>query len=106
GPRFTPEFDAGEYVVVPNLLGAGVDSIEIAVASHGDTDHAGGLAAVLEAVPISALFSGEPERIGMPSAVQCRAGQTWRLGEATLEVLWPVDVEGLAPNDRSCVVRM
>ena len=51
GPAVPDGFDAGERVVAPTLHAQGVRRIDVAVASHGDNDHAGGLPAVRRAFP-------------------------------------------------------
>ncbi len=49
GSRDRP--DPGERIVVPALLTLGITRLSLVSASHGDSDHAGALPAVLDAVP-------------------------------------------------------
>src|SRR5207302_35837 len=44
GPR-TPESDAGRRIVVPFLRRQGAGRVAVAVATHGDADHLGGMPA-------------------------------------------------------------
>lgn len=52
GGQRTPEFDTGARVIVPFLRSRGNPRIDTIVVSHPHTDHYGGLAAVLSAVPV------------------------------------------------------
>ena len=56
GVAVPERFDAGERVVVPALGALGVAALDLVVASHADLDHAGGLPAVLRAVPVRRLW--------------------------------------------------
>src|SRR5207247_1369747 len=101
GPR-TPESDAGRRVVIPFLRRHGARRLALAVATHGDADHLGGLPAVVDAFhPALVLEPGEP--LGRPlyleflAAVEA-AGSRWHparrgdrieLDRVTLEVLSP-----------------
>lgn len=49
-------FDIGRDVVVPLLKKRGVRSLDLAAATHLELDHIGGLAAVVESIPVSALL--------------------------------------------------
>ena len=52
-------FEVGEDLLVPLLKKRGVRSIDYLVATHGDADHIGGLAAVVEQLPVKRiLFNG------------------------------------------------
>ena len=72
GPR-TPESDAGRRVVVPFLRRQGVGRVAVAVATHGDADHLGGMPAVVDAFdPELVLEPGEP--LGRPLYLEFLAG--------------------------------
>ncbi|PYP00510.1 MAG: DNA internalization-related competence protein ComEC/Rec2 [Gemmatimonadetes bacterium] len=101
GPRI-PGDDAGRRVVVPFLRRQGVERLAVAVATHGDADHLGGLPAVVDAFdPEVVLEPGEP--LGRPlyleflAAVEAsgarwhaaRAGDRVELDGVVLEVLSP-----------------
>lgn len=49
-------FEVGRDVVVPLLMKRGVHSLDAVFLSHADMDHIGGLAAVLDAIPVRRLF--------------------------------------------------
>jgi competence protein ComEC len=77
GPRFG-EYDIGERVVVPAIRKAGVRRLDVMLLSHADADHAGGAAAVYQALPVSRVLSGEPEKL-MPQlgARPCDNDESW-----------------------------
>lgn len=121
GPR-TPESDAGRRVVVPFLRRQGVGRVAVAVATHGDADHLGGMPAVVDAFsPELVLEPGEP--LGRPLYLEflagveasgarwhpARAGDRIEVDGVVLEVLSP-DAQWLAlpldVNDHGVVLRV
>jgi competence protein ComEC len=110
GPRYSPETDAGQRVLVP-LLRALDERVDLLVLSHRDTDHTGGAAALLAAHPGAALAGsleeGHPLRsVRAPS--QCLAGQHWRWDGVDFRFLHPTGAQLAAgrPNAASCVLRI
>ncbi len=121
GPRI-PGSDAGRRVVVPFLRRQGVGRLAVAVATHGDADHLGGLPAVVEAfAPELVLEPGEP--LGRPlyleflAAVEAsgarwhpaRAGDRIEVDGVVLEVLSPDSLWMRLPldvNDHGVVLRV
>lgn len=53
-------FDAGERIVVPFLQGQGLTQLDVLLVSHADADHAGGAVAVLKAMQVQEVVSGQP----------------------------------------------
>lgn len=104
GPSFGPDFTAGSAVVVPWLRQAGVRRLDMLVVSHGDADHAGGLADILAAVPAARILASAPARLR--GAESCRAGQRWHWDGFAFEILHPVPGDGLTGNNASCVLRV
>ncbi|MCM3785773.1 ComEC/Rec2 family competence protein [Neobacillus mesonae] len=52
-------YEVGESLLVPLLKKRGIQKLDAVILSHGDQDHAGGLQAVLENIPVSAfMFNG------------------------------------------------
>jgi len=85
GPR-TPGFDAGASVVAPFLRRNGVARLAVAVASHGDADHLGGLPTVVRDFrPELVLEPGQPRGSGIYRrflAAAAEAGSRWRPARA------------------------
>lgn len=77
GPAVSDSFSAAATAVIPFLRYQGIASIDTLVLSHGDNDHAGGLAHMLEAMPIEGVYYGEKIR-GLPAVNHhCDAGTKW-----------------------------
>src|SRR5690606_28055674 len=52
-------YEIGEDLLVPLLMKRGVRRIDLMIATHGDLDHVGGLAAVAQALPTERIvFNG------------------------------------------------
>ncbi len=85
GPRVAGR-DAGAAVVVPFLRQRGVRRLAVVAASHGEADHAGGLPAVLRAIPADLVL--EPGEALASSLYRewlagvARAGARWRAARA------------------------
>jgi len=121
GPR-TPESDAGRRIVVPFLRRQGAGRVAVAVATHGDADHLGGMPAVVEAFdPELVLEPGEP--LGRPLYLEflarveesgarwhpARAGDRIEVDGVGLEVLSPDSLWMTLPldvNEHGVVLRV
>ena len=119
GPSYGQDSDAGQRVLVPLLRARGERRVDSLVLSHRDTDHVGGVAAILAALPVGELRTGlepsHPLRLskgldGQPALhVDCETGQSWEWDGVRFEVLHPSAHAwhpGLKPNAMSCVVRV
>ncbi len=106
GPAVADGFDAGERVVVPALRALGVPRLDRLVVSHGDHDHAGGLAAVQGVLPPSELLMPPGLAVGAAAAAACEAGQAWQWDGVLLEFLHPTPGFPYLGNESSCVLRV
>ncbi|MEK4514471.1 ComEC/Rec2 family competence protein [Paenibacillus sp. FSL H8-0122] len=96
-------FEVGAKTLLPLLKQRGIHRLDAVILTHGDQDHAGGLQAVLEGLPVSALlFNGtladtEPYTKLMTTALEAgvrlypvQQGMTLEPDDATrLNFLWP-----------------
>ncbi|MBN8511124.1 MAG: MBL fold metallo-hydrolase, partial [Burkholderiales bacterium] len=111
GPRYAPEADAGQRVLLPLLRARGETRIDRLVLSHRDIDHVGGAAALLAGVEVAAIASslepGHPlRRAGVPHE-PCAAGGRWQWDGVDFEWLHPLPgAAGASPNALSCVLRV
>jgi competence protein ComEC len=117
GPQTSPDVDAGSRVLVPLLRARGEARIDVLMLSHRDTDHVGGAASILAALPVLALSSSltadhpllaDAQSRGVPHRL-CIAGQSWDWDGVRFAVLQPVaedHVRHLKPNALSCVLRV
>jgi competence protein ComEC len=105
GPAIPDGFDAGDRVVVPALHALGVRSLDMAVVSHGDNDHAGGFPAVARAFPpmLALTPDGAPS---LPHGHPCIAGTRWRWDGVRFSFLHPPRYFPYLGNDAGCVLRV
>jgi competence protein ComEC len=113
GPVFRSGFDTGGEIVLPLAKRSGRDDLDLLVLSHGDSDHAGGAGALLEAFPDARLVHGPdvewpgdvPE---VPEARRevCERGRRWMWDGVAFAILHPE--AGFAPlgNESSCVLEV
>ena len=113
GPAYSRERDAGERVLLPLLRARGEPRIDLLMLTHRDTDHVGGAAALMAAMPValmsSSLDAAHALRGSGVDHRRCDAGQRWRWDGVDFEVLHPAagDHERtLKPNAMSCVLRV
>ncbi len=98
GPAWDEGFDAGRSVVVPYLLQQGVRRIDRLLLSHGDNDHAGGVAAVRRLLDVD-------DEIGTDQGRPCRDGEAWTWDGVSFELLHP-DGGAWSDNNGSCVLHI
>lgn len=111
GPRYSPQANAGNRIILPYLRAAGVGRIHGLVVSHEDQDHAGGMAAVLEGLPVEWVTSSIAARgqTSRPGHRPCHAGQSWEWDGVRFDMLHPQPADYLErrkDNDLSCVLRV
>lgn len=112
GPRYTPAADAGERVILPYLRWRGIGQLDALVVSHLDSDHSGGAASILRALPIARVLTSidptHPVLAGAQRIERCEAGQRIASGALDARVLHPLaadyDRPGVTTNALSCVV--
>ncbi len=112
GPRFSPDADAAERVLVPYLHARGIGRVDALFISHKDADHAGGAASLLSEIPVTQLWSSmEPGNrllAGRNDVARCEAGRVLTLGELRVTMLSPdaglYDRPRASTNSKSCVI--
>ena len=104
GPIWRGGGSAGERVLLPYLRHRGIRRVDRLIVSHSDLDHAGGVQALTEYMPVSEILAGEAMPWHEPAASPCRAGTAWSWSGVRFSILHP----GAAPrpqgNAASCVV--
>ena len=105
GPEYPSGFSAAAAVVEPFLATLRRPRIDRLVLSHGDRDHAGGIAYLVETLDVEQVQSGEPGRVGL-GALPCRAGERWQWDGVGFEFLHPLPEPVRSGNDSSCVLRV
>jgi len=105
GPLYSAESDAGQRVVVPYLRMLGINRIDMLMVTHRDTDHSGGTASVLAALPVGEVRSSLTGSVGQ----RCLAGQAWNWDGVVFEILHPSVADYVRDgksNHLSCVLRV
>ncbi|MBX3609958.1 MAG: DNA internalization-related competence protein ComEC/Rec2 [Hydrogenophaga sp.] len=105
GPRWNPEADAGDRIVLPLLRSLGVRP-DLIMISHRDSDHAGGAQALRDAFPEAQWRSSYDD----DAEHHCLAGQQWTWDGVRFDVLHPSPSDyarpGMSTNAMSCVLRV
>jgi competence protein ComEC len=104
GPKFYGGTDTGQEVVIPYLQAEGIKAPDLVVVSHGDNDHAGGLASLRAAYPGVPVLSGDAERFA--GAEPCERGQHWDWDGIEFTILSPDAGLPYTGNNSSCVLRI
>lgn len=94
GPRYGPEADAGQWVVLPYVWAMG-ERLDAVIVSHADSDHAGGAASVARAFPQARWLSSYDEH----AERRCVAGQHWQWDGVRFELAHP-SPEDYGPDGR------
>lgn len=103
GPRFRSGFDTGSGVVAPYLRSRGINIVDLLVISHGDMDHRGGMAGLMDALPVQQVMFSNREPGS--DAKTCTRGQRWTWDGVVFNLLHPPS--GLfTGNNRSCVLHV
>jgi competence protein ComEC len=116
GPAYRTS-DAGERIVVPYLRAVGVRRLDMAMISHDDADHAGGLESLRARVGIGEIFAGDASAAPVESSepdvrrtvygTPCVAGRRWQWDGVEFAVLAPSVLSGKRrENEDSCVLRV
>ncbi len=114
GPQYSRDSEAGTRVLLPLLRAQATRRIDLLMLSHRDTDHVGGAAALLAALPVTALWSSlgasHPLRSASVPHTRCEAGQHWVWDGVSFTVLHPraddYRRQDPKPNTMSCVLRV
>jgi competence protein ComEC len=69
--------------------------------SHGDHDHAGGTAAILDVLPVAHILACVPEQSAHEDADACRAGEHWRWEDVNFGILNSLHTDIGLRNDLS-----
>ena len=102
GPGDGREQNLVDTVITPALAGLGRHAPEQIIISHGDLDHAGGLASLLEHYPTAELFANLPAQPG--NIEPCHSDLAWSYDGFEFQVLHPSTALPYLGNDSSCVL--
>lgn len=106
GPKFGPQFDMGESVVLPFLRMARIKKIDTMMISHGDNDHIGGANTIINDMKIKNILTSVPQKFPQNTAQLCLTGRHWRWDGVDFSVLYPFKSALEFGNDSSCVLKI
>ncbi len=114
GPDFGDGTDSGKRILVPSLRAMGISKLDALILTHDDTDHTGGAASVMQAMPTGWLSSSLPEGHALLQQStehrRCTDGQTWQWDGVQFEILHPdagsYAIANISDNNRGCVLRI
>lgn len=114
GPDFSDGADSGNRILIPSMRAMGINNLDGLILTHDDTDHTGGAASVMQAMPPGWLASSLPEGHPLLNLAtdkrRCTAGQSWQWDGVSFEMLHPDAASYAIPeirdNNRGCVLRI
>jgi competence protein ComEC len=114
GPDFSDGADSGNRILIPSLRAMGIRKLDGLILTHDDTDHTGGAASIMQAMPVDWLSSSLPEGHPLLQTTaekrRCMDGQTWQWDGVLFEILHPDKASyaqaNISDNDRGCVLRI
>ena len=106
GPSFG-RHDAARSVIIPFLQYHGIDEIDTLLISHGDNDHIGGAASLIDRMTVHRLAGQQTVSLQHDHRTGCIAGQGWQYDNVHFELLSPPsDDRYRSDNDMSCVLKV
>ncbi|MFK8028141.1 MAG: DNA internalization-related competence protein ComEC/Rec2 [Gammaproteobacteria bacterium] len=107
GVRAPSGFNMGEAVVLPFLKARAISHVDLAVVSHSDNDHSGGIHALIsQGVVKHLMVSNQAELYKFDHIRLCRAGDEWQWDGVDFKVLHPPISWQSNDNNRSCVIQI
>ncbi len=105
GPSY-PGGSGMESQILPFLAYRGIAALDTTVVSHADSDHAGGLSALLEVMPAGRLIAGEALDVARHTPEDCHTARPWQRDGVAFSFERNPDAIFAAGNDASCVLRV
>ena len=106
GAKFATDSDIGKTVVLPFLHHQGIGKIDSLIVSHGDNDHIGGAASLMQGMTTEKLLTSVPEQLTPYSPIACKAGQSWNWDQIEFTMLSPPPATFSSENNLSCVLKI
>jgi competence protein ComEC len=114
GPDFSNGADSGNRILIPSLRAMGIAKLDGLILTHDDTDHTGGTASVMQAMPVGWLSSSLPDGHPLLQLAtdnrRCMDGQSWQWDGVNFEILHPdagsYAITKIRDNNRGCVLRI
>lgn len=102
GPGFHDGGSVFPWAIDPLLRAHNIRQLDLVVISHDDSDHSGGLPALLERHEVDTLIAGQVEPLDMPGVQSCTERPLLELDGVRLSFYQAQGVQG--DNENSCVL--
>ncbi len=114
GPRYNPDADSGNRIVVPYLRGQGIRTLDALVVTHDDDDHTGGARSIIAARnPQWVMTSVDEDRDVLEGAneiLRCDIRDGWSWDGVDFQVLHPTKdnyaEDSRKTNNLACVIKI
>ena len=114
GPKWNPDADSGNRIVVPFLRGEGIRELDALIITHADDDHSGGAKSVIDArKPKWVMTSMDADSEGLEGAAllrKCKTGDTWRWDGVDFDIIHPAGdayaATGIKTNNLGCTLKV
>lgn len=114
GPRFNPDSDSGNRIIVPYLRGEGIRELDALIVTHADEDHSGGAKSVIDARnPKWVMTSMAADHESFKNAsevIRCDMRDDWHWDGVYFNILHPTkgnyDDDRRKTNDVGCTLKI
>jgi competence protein ComEC len=103
GPKFSDNFNTGTAIVLPFLQSQGINHIDTLIVSHGDNDHIGGAAPLIEAIPVSTIITSATSKL--PKALPCLSKKSWQWDQVNFRIFVAEGIDK-SSNNQSCALQV
>jgi len=103
GARYDSGFDSGTAIVIPFLRQQHIRRLDVAVISHDNLDHYGGMPKTLQEITAQDRYSAAGF---YPQSEPCQQGQSWNWDGVQFAFLNPPSQSEKADNNASCVLKI
>ena len=114
GPKWNPDADSGNRIVVPFLRGEGIRELDALIITHADDDHSGGAKSVIDARKpgwvMTSMEADSEALVGASPLIKCEVGDRWRWDGVDFDVIHPARdayaAAGIKTNNLGCTLKI
>jgi competence protein ComEC len=118
GPRYNPDADSGNRIVVPYLRGEGIRVLDALIVTHADEDHSGGAKSIIDTRNpkwvMTSMDRSKDKNIdtlkNAAEVIRCDTRDSWHWDGIDFDILHPTKDdyadENRKTNDLGCVLKI